>query len=457
MSNITDRLASAVVTTSINDFSEEAVDVAVDLIFDTVGCMFAGIQEAGAKIVASFIADQGSGDITVVGSSRTVSPYNAALLNGTSAAILDYDDSTWRMIGHPSGCIVPAVLALGEQEGVSGEKALEAYMVGYEAAGNICKGTGAALYMTGRHTTGAIGVFGAAVACGKILNLNEEQMRMALGIAASCSGALRAGHGTMTKGLHSGNAAAQGMMSAILASRGFGAQPDIFDHKYGFFNVSIKSSDYSTDMVAVGWGNPWELLEPNEGPGLKLIPSGTTSFCAGECAMNIHAANKPDPREIASILWQTTPLAVDIAPYGVPGDRNQAFYSIGWAIAAGLVDGRVGLRQFDEDKIKNPLLREVCGKVKIEIHPDLRNAQSPEHVAGELTVVMKDGKKYSHMRRRPRMYPGGEPRNREQLTEKFTENALRSIKEPKVKTAIDALYGIRKAPSLKSVLATLKA
>ncbi len=458
MPNITDRLSHAIATTRLADFSPEAVDVAVDLFFDTAGCMLAGIQESGAKMVEAFAAEQGTGPVTVVGGKRTNSPYQAALVNGTSAAILDYDDSTWRLIGHPSGCVVPAVMALGEHLDVSGAKALEAYMVGYEAIGNIAKGTAPSLYMTGRHTTGAVGVLGAAAACARMLDLPQDKVAMTLGIASSCSGALRAGHGTMTKGLHSGNAAAQGLMSALLAARGFTAQPDIFDHKYGFLNASIKPlPGYTTDQVAVGWGDPWEFLHPTEGPGIKLIPSGTTSFCAGECAMFIRKEHSYEPRDIESVLWQTTPLAIDIAMYGVPGDRNQAFYSIPWAIAAGLAEGRVGLRQFDEDKISDPLLRHLCAMVKIELHPDMKDAASPDHVGGELTVTLKDGRVLKHLRRRPRMYPGGEPRNREQLVEKFTENGLRSLGRSAVDRAIDSLHAIRQAPSLKQLMASLRA
>ena len=458
MPNITERLCAAISSTRLSDFSPEAIDVAVDLFFDTTGCMLAGIQETGAKIVEDFAAEQGSGTNTIVGGKRTNSPYQAALVNGTSAAILDYDDSTWRLIGHPSGCVVPAVMALAEQLNVTGEKALEAYMVGYEAIGHIAKGTATSLYMTGRHTTAAVGVLGAAAACARMLDLPKDKTAMAMGIAGSCSGALRAGHGTMTKGLHSGNAAAQGMMSALLAAQGFTAQPDIFDHKYGFFNVSIKPlSDYTTDEVGVDWGKPWEFLQPLDGPGIKLMPSGTTSFCAGECAMHIRKNEKYEPNQIASILWETTPLAVDIAQYGVPNDRNQAFYSIGWAIAAGLSEDRVGLRQFDEDKIQDPLLRDLCSKVKIVLHPELMSVVSPDHVAGELTVTLKDGRVFKHMRRRPRMYPGGEPRNRGQLVEKFTENGLRSLKKSAIDKVIDSLYEIRKAPSMKVLMTSLRA
>lgn len=207
--------------------------------------------------------------------------------------------------------------------------------------------------------------------------------------------------------------------------------------------------------IGDSWGNPWEFLHPVEGPGIKLFPSGTTSFPAGECALEIQARHKPAPDQIESIVWKTTPLSMNIAMYAIPNDQNEAFYCVPWAIAAALVDGRLGLRQFDDDKIQDKTIRAVCAKVKVEGHPDMKDAKSPDHVGGELTVTMKNGDVYTHLRKRPRAYPGSEPITREQLVGKFEENAARVLSASASKAAEKQLFDIRNVPSVKKLLATL--
>lgn len=452
----TEKLSGLVASTKLADFSQEAVDVATNLFFDTVGCMLAGAGQPATRIVEEFVGEQGAGGKgTIIGRKLRASSYFAALVNGTSAAILDYDDSTWRMIGHPSGVVVPAVLALGEDLDVSGARALEAYMIGYEAIAMLCKGTAPALYLTGRHTTAALGIFGATAACAKLLGLDAKQVEMAFGIAASASGAVRASHGTMVKGIHSGSAAAEGMMCALLAKRGFISQPSVFEHVHGFFNASIKG-DWKWEDIGDSWGNPWEFLHPVEGPGIKLFPSGTTSFPAGECALEIHARHKPAPDQIERIVWKTTPLSMNIARYAIPNDQNEAFYCTPWAIAAALVDGRLGLRQYDDDKLQEPGIRALCAKVKVEGHPDMKDAKSPDHVGGELTVYMKNGDTHTHLRKRPRAYPGAEPITREQLVGKFEENAARALSPAASKAAEAQLFDIRNLSSVKKLMDTLR-
>lgn len=453
----TSRIAERIVGTRIDDAPEEAVRIARDLFFDTVGVMLAGAVEPGSRLIQAYAATAGPGKGTVAGTSQAASPFFAAMCNGTAAAILDYDDSTWRCIGHPSGVVVPAVLALGEETRASGRAVLEAYMIGHESIGKVARGTVPPLYLRGRHTTGALGVLGAAAACAKLLGLDAARTAVALGIAASCSGAVRAAHGTMTKGLHSGEAAANGMMAARLAADGFTARDDVLEHVHGFVRTALVEGEYDLDAIGKGWTDPWDFLEPDEGPGIKLIPSGTTSFCAGECAMELHQRDKPDPEQIESIEWRTTPLSLDIARYGPPADRNQAFYSVPWVIAVGLIDGKTGLAQFDDARLVDPAPLALSGKVTMSLHPDLEDTGDPsQSVAGELVVRMKDGRELRHMRLRPRAYPRGEPWTRGQLEEKYREAALRALPKARVEGSITALDGLEGLSDIGDLMQTLR-
>lgn len=447
-------IAEKIVTTRIDDAPVEAVRIARDLFFDTVGVMLAGAAEPGTRMLHGVVRKAVGDDASVLGTPIRTSSFLAALANGTAAAILDYDDNSWRML-HPSGCVVPAVLALGEELGSTGTEALEAYMVGYEATGKIALGV-PKLYWRGRHTTGTLGVLGATAACAKLLRLDVEQTATALGIAASCAGALRGNHGTMAKGLHSGQAAADGLLAACLAGEGFTARQDILECTYGLAHASLPDGEYDLEAFGAGWGEPWEFLEPDAGPGIKFIPSGTTSFCAAECAVEIANRHHPNPDDIAAVDWRTTPVSLDIARYGVPEDRNQAFYSVPWAIAAGLIDGRVGLSQYDADRISDPRRLALCAKVKLSLHPDLKKTTDPsQSVAGELVVRLKDGTEHRHMRLRPRAYPRGEPWTRDQLVTKYREAARRVLPAERAEASIPLASDLRSLSNVRDLTALL--
>ena len=165
----------------------------------------------------------------------------------------------------------------------------------------------------------------------------------------------------------------------------------------------------------------------------------------------------PPPRQTGSGADRTTPLSLDIARYGAPKDRNQAFYSVPWVIAVGLIDGRTGLAQFDDTRLADPEPLKLCEKVVMSLHPDLENTGDPsQSVAGELVVRLRDGRELRHMRLRPRAYPRGEPWTRAQLEEKFREAALRSLPQPQVEESIAALDRLEKLSDIGELMRTLR-
>lgn len=452
---VTAYLAQRVARTSLADAPPEAVRIAKDTFLDTIGCMLAGSAEPGGEKVARYAREMGDGVASIVGTPARVSPFMAALANGTSAAILDYDCTSWQAFGHMGGSIVPAVLALGEERRVSGRAAFEAYMIGFETTAKIGRGLAMGLNRVGRHPTGAIGIFGATAACAKLLQLDQSRIAVALGTAASCSGALRANLGTMTKGLHSGLAAANGTLSASLAAEGFTARPDIFERKYGFAEASIPEGLYQLDEIGKDFANPWDFVDP--GVGIKLSPSGTIGFCAGECAMEIATRHDLDPALIETLEFRTTPEALDIHRYDVPDNPNEAYYCIGWSIAVGLVDRKTGLAQFSAERVREPFLRELCAKVRLSQHPDFPSVVDPnDKVAGELVVRLTDGRELRHFRRRPRAYPGGEPWTRDQLLGKYREAAARVLDPDRIEQSIALLSEIETLTYLTQLTEVLR-
>ena len=180
------------------------------------------------------LAEPGRGDASVIGRSERIGARNAALLNGTAAHLLDYDDVHTAMQGHPSAPIVPAVLALAEAIGTSGADIMAAIVAGYEAAGRIGAAFGTDHYARGFHATATIGTFAAAAGCANLMKLDARRTAHALGFAATQAAGLKAMFGTFGKPLHAGKAAEAGLFAALLAAEGGESRPDAIEGKQGF-------------------------------------------------------------------------------------------------------------------------------------------------------------------------------------------------------------------------------
>jgi len=229
-------LARRIGAIAFDQLPPEAVAWAKVGILDTVGVTLAGAGESCARIVSG-VAAHSAGPALLFGSRRCVAPLDAALINGTAAHALDFDDCSNSMGGHPSAPVLPALFALAGTRKVSGREFLAAYIAGFETETRIARGVNFYHYEKGWHPTATLGTFGAAAASAHLLRLDARRTATALGLAASLASGLKANFGTMTKPLHVGHAARNGLMAALLAADGFTASEDAFEHAQGFFLV----------------------------------------------------------------------------------------------------------------------------------------------------------------------------------------------------------------------------
>src|ERR1700676_3742286 len=229
----------------------QALTVAKCAIQDCVGVALAGARHPGGSIPAEWARKSaGCGSATVWGQDFKTSAHDAALVYGTAAHALDYDDVTWGLIGHPSVSLTSCLFALGEQFGKSGLEVLHAYVVGFEVMAKIGRTTQPLHSLeAGWHATVTIGSFGATAACCKLLQLNPEAVGHALGIAYSMTSGNTSNFGTMTKPLHAGLAARNAVEATMLARSGFTSVPHPFDGPKSFH--SIYSRGLPADMSAL--------------------------------------------------------------------------------------------------------------------------------------------------------------------------------------------------------------
>src|SRR6202011_3357701 len=218
---------------------QKALTVAKGAMLDCLGVALAGARHPGGMIAADWSRKAaGAGAATVWGQNFKTSAHDAALVNGTAAHALDYDDVTWGLIGHPSVSLVPSVLALGETIDASGRDVLHAYVVAVEGMAKLGPPPQPRHSLDGGwHATGTIGAFGATAACCKLLGLDADQTARALGIVYSMTSGIVSNCGTMCKPLHAGLAARNAVEAALWAQAGFTSLPHPFDGPRSFHEV----------------------------------------------------------------------------------------------------------------------------------------------------------------------------------------------------------------------------
>ncbi|MBU2053933.1 MAG: MmgE/PrpD family protein [Proteobacteria bacterium] len=360
---LTQKLAEFVIDTKALDVPQEALDDARDALIDTIGCGLAGTLDDVCRILVHFLRAQGgNAQATVWGVGFATTASDAAFANGVLSHVLDYDDTHSHLRGHPSAALIPAILAVGEFVQSSGIDALAAHVIGMEVAGKLGRALGDGHYLRGWHATATVGVFAAAAAAARLLGLSVDQMRHALGIAASESSGLLRNFGTMTKPFNAGHAAKSGVIATMLAKRGFTADTCIFDGKDGFLSAYGGADGQPLGELLDRLAQPWEVIKP--GLFFKRWPC---CYCnhrsiGGLLQMIPEHGLKPDEIEAVEIGFPPGSDAALISKD--PRTGLQGKFSIEYVAAATLLDGKVTLESFTDEMVNRPEVRRLMQKVR---------------------------------------------------------------------------------------------
>lgn len=232
---VTRELAARVNALRLANMRDEDRAVARQCLLDWFGVTLAGATEPGVAMLTADAEEQGGHfQATLVGQGKRAAARQAALINGTASHAHDYDDVNLAMNGHATVAVAGGAIALAEKLDASGEDLLAAFIAGYETTCHVGQLVLPSHYENGFHATATTGVFGAAAACGRLMQLDDYQMARAFGIAGTMAAGLKANFGTDCKPFHAGRATEAGMLAASLASRGFSAATDILEHGQGF-------------------------------------------------------------------------------------------------------------------------------------------------------------------------------------------------------------------------------
>jgi 2-methylcitrate dehydratase PrpD len=228
---VLERLAARWSRVTAEDLPGEVVEVGRQCLLDWFGCALAGSREPLAEMIRLELATPGAS--TVIGTVRTAPARDAALINGAAGHALDFDDTHMLLMGHPTVPVLPAALAVAEERDLDGPALLTAFVAGVEVECRVGALLAPAHYLAGWHATGTVGTIGAAAAVAHLLQLDPERTVNAMALAATQAAGLKASFGTMAKPLHAGKAAADGLLAAMLAARGFTGNPAVLEAAQG--------------------------------------------------------------------------------------------------------------------------------------------------------------------------------------------------------------------------------
>lgn len=452
---LTERIATFVSGVRSADLPQEALDKARLGITDFVGVAVAGSREESGRLIREYGDRMGGvAEATIIaGGGKKASPEMAALVNGTMGHALDYDDMSVSPISHPSVFLAPAILAVGESIGASGLDALAAYVVGYEVAGCAAEPMFQSHYVRGWHSTSTFGSLGAAAAVAWLLRLDARQVKMAIGIAASLACGLRQNFGTMTKPLHAGRAAANGVQAAFLARAGFTADAAIIEAPLGFARVMGHDDEVDWAKAGRNLGRTFVIAGP-AGLAIKPYPSCGFTHTAIDCALDLRQQGVKSG-EIAEIELGTSPFDKQLLIHHRPRTGLEGKFSLEYCVARALASGGVRLDSFAEEALQEPEVQRLIGGMKwVEKYP-MPVMGTPEGFgAKSVTLKTLNGERYHAEARVARGMPTN-PLSAPEFDAKYRDCASTVLSEAAVEGSLSLLAGMQRAKTVAEVMARI--
>ena len=447
----TETVAKWVANTSYEDIPPEAIRVAKESCFDCLGVILAGSVQPVGQIIQKYVTELGGGsEATVLGSGLRSSQPNAALANGTMGHALDYDD--FGGFGHPTVAMLPALLALGEKTRASGRDMLEAYVVGCELGLALDETTKYNQMARGFHSTAGIGRLASAAACARLLKFDLDRVRTTLGIAGSMEGGLIHNFGTMTKPLHAGLTARDGVMAAQLAGMGMTSGDQVLEHPLGFANTVLGEGIYDLQEMADNLGSPFKTQEALV---IKKYPSCGGNHGILDSILGLMREHGFGHRDVESVEVDQSYASV-VMLYTQPDDELKGKFSALYNAAAALVDGNVEIDTFTPERIGSSEIQETMSKVRLNVQSKWDEGSGDYRSGTPVRITLKDGRVVEHMTERGKVLGSqSNPWGFENIAGKFQTNARLALPADKVQQAVETGAAIEDIADLSQAIGVL--
>lgn len=419
-----------------------AIDNAQVAFIDTVGVMLAGSRMPVSDIVCEMVKMEGSAPAaSIVGQSLRASPQLAALANGVAAHAMDYDFTYFS--GQSVSPVIPAILPVAENLGASPAESIAAFIIGCEVASRLERATPGFSDVGGWATTGVIGTIAAAAACARLLKTPVKAIPDVIGISVSMASAVAVNYGTMTKPMHSGNGARNGILAALLGTRGLTADASALERPNGYFSSFARGVKLSLDPFN-DLGRVYDLVE--QGLKIKCYPCGGRSHTSIDAALALRDSLSKRLSDISSIKVGITKVNAKRLGDQYPSTVESAKFSIPYLIAYALVHGAPLISAFTEEALRDERVKAVAKTVSLNIDPEFAD-ETVEHPT-RVKVALSDGQTMEQMK----YYACGTPEapmSQAQIQEKFLDCASRTVSANVAKRIFALLNTLRNQPSFK--------
>jgi len=441
MMDPTKQLASYLVSSRLADVPADVRHEAHRALVNIVGCSLGGAREPAVEIAMRALGPySGKPEARVLGRAERFDPLLASLLNGIASHVHDYDDTTPSNYIHPSSPVASALFAHASVHPVTGADFLHAFILGVETVTRVGDATYPAHYEAGWHSTGSIGVFGAAAAIGKLLGLPLQNMVWAIGLAATQGAGLREMFGSMGKAFHPGRSAQAGHLAALLAREGFTSGEFPLEGPRGFAAVTAREHDLA--KLTRGLGTEFTFL----GNTYKPFPCGIVIHPTIDACMQLAAGRKLGAEEIAAVRLRVAPLVLDLCSKKQISKGLEGKFSVFHAAAIGLVRGRAGLREFTDETANDPDVK-IVREQRVTATADPGVAEDAVRVEVELANGEHLEKTVDHA-----IGNLGRPMTDRELEEKFRDQAVLAIPADTVDRALALCWKLGELDDMRRLI-----
>lgn len=458
-SRVSSRIATFAANLSFDAIPSEVADRARHLMLDALGCALAARQEEFAAAYAAAIKELARTDIAgcaVIGHQLRLPMRDAALLNGILAHGLDFDDTHIVGIVHLSVAVLPAVLALAADQGLSGRQALLAYIIGLEAGSRLAAAAPGLFHESGFHPTMTVGVFAAAIACARLIGLDAQGIDRAQGFALSTAGGTLqfVEDGAWTKRMHPGWAASAGITCAVMARQSIPTPLMVYEGRFGLFRAFLgeeRIHRVDLDKIIDAFSTQWHLMEI----GVKPFPVCHFNHSCADAAIVLHerlAEAGVGPQRIrrveARVPQSVMPsVCVPVEVKRSPTTDYEAKFSMHYAVACGLLRGHLGLADLLPNAICDPQVRSLMRLVDCVPDP---TSTFPRYYTGEVMLVLDDGTSMTHREGINRGH-AERPLDGPAIRSKYRKNAGRSFHHEAVHALEDFILSIDSQPDMRRI------
>ena len=376
----------------------EALRIGTRCLLDGLGLFVAGSEEHTVQILAAEAAEVGGKPDALLLSrdEMKVPAAMAARVLGTAGHAHDWDDSqvsidpahVYGLLTHPTIPPLSSALVMAQRLGsIAGKTFMLAFLTGFEVECKISEWMLPQHYLRGFHSSGSVGTFGAFATAAKLLGLKGDQLRAGFGIAASLAAGIRCNFGTMTKPLHVGRAAENGVTAALLTARGFTGDPDALDGPWGFF--AVQGGGVSEEKIAQGFGKTWTIVDP--GVSIKPYPCGVLTHPTIDLMLKLVSENDIKPDDIAAVKVYAGSNILNPIRYPIAANHLQAKFSLPAALAMIALARKAGKKEFSDEFVGSARMQAMQKEITTELDPEIEK-MGFDKMRSRIVISLNNGK-----------------------------------------------------------------